>query len=161
MLDQHTAKTLHGAEWRAMDHHRMSGGVIRTDIGNIEPLRKIVVDLNRTQLPFPTDHILDHEVDFRSVKGCFPRFFGKLDPQLLHARPQGRLRLIPLLESPDKLGRIRIAQPKAYPIGFHAQGSENFEDETQTALDFSENLLIRAENVRIILSESSHPGHPT
>ncbi len=60
-----------------MNHHWPVRRVVGTDVGKIEAHGQIVVHLHGAELPFATDHVLDDEIDFRTVEGSFTRFFRK------------------------------------------------------------------------------------
>src|SRR6266571_3469304 len=70
MFQQDAKESLHASQKRAMDHKRPMLGAVFSDVSQIEPLRQIEVELNRTQLPWPPDSIVDQQVDLRAVKGA-------------------------------------------------------------------------------------------
>ena len=51
-----------------MDDDRTMFGVVRPDVLQVEPLRNLVVELNRGALPLPADGVGDVEVDLRTVE---------------------------------------------------------------------------------------------
>ena len=69
VLDEYTTETLHGAKWCTMNHHRAMVLTIAALVPQIETLRKVVIDLNGSKLPFSTNDVFDDEIDLWSVEG--------------------------------------------------------------------------------------------
>src|SRR5262245_40602482 len=108
MLDQHADETLHRTEWRAVDDHWPVRRVIRTDVTQVEPLRQLIIHLHGPELPLPADHVLDDEVDLRTVERGLAGLDAELDPKGLRRCLAGLLRLVPLLGVSDVLGAVRV-----------------------------------------------------
>ena len=68
VLDQQRDEPLEAAENRPVDDHRPVLGVVGADVLQVEPLRHLVVELNRRALPLPADRVGDVEVDLRAVE---------------------------------------------------------------------------------------------
>ena len=68
VLDEHRDEALEAAEDGPMDDHRPVVGVVGARVLQIEPLRQLVVELDRRALPLPADRIRDVEVDLRPVE---------------------------------------------------------------------------------------------
>jgi hypothetical protein len=51
-----------------MDHHRTMRGVVLANVCEIEALGRVVVELNRAELPRAADRVRDVEINFRTVK---------------------------------------------------------------------------------------------
>src|SRR6185312_14063517 len=71
MLEQNCNKTLHGTKWRTVDHYRALAGIIAVYILQLKSFRKIIIDLDSTQLPAAAERITHHKVELRAVEGCF------------------------------------------------------------------------------------------
>ncbi len=54
---------------------------------------------------------------------------------------------------------VRIAQADADSVVGHAERGEHGFHERETALDFGGDLLLRAEEVGVVLGEAAHAGH--
>ena len=68
VLDQERDEPLEAAEDRPVDHHRPVLGVVGADVLQVEPLRHLVVELDRRALPLAADRVGDVEVDLRPVE---------------------------------------------------------------------------------------------
>ena len=130
--------------------------VVGADVGEVEALGKVVVDLHSAELPFAADHVLDHEVDLRSVECGFAGFFDIVDIECLCGFAQRRFGLIPLGGIADVFSRIGIAQADAHAIVAHAEGVEHQLDQIEAAFDFLADLIFGAEQVGVVLSEAAH-----
>ena len=66
-----------------MNHGRTVRTIVGTNVLQIKSLfaRQVVIELNRSELPFAANAITDDEVGFGAIKGCFARFDLRLDPQ--------------------------------------------------------------------------------
>ncbi len=68
VLDQQGDEPLEAAEDRPVDDDRLVLGVVGADVLQPEPLRDLIVELNRRALPLPADRVGDVEVDLRPVE---------------------------------------------------------------------------------------------
>ena len=62
MLGDHADKPLNGAKDHPMDHNRAMLQAVLTDILQIEPLRQLRIQLDRTALPGTAQTVLNVEV---------------------------------------------------------------------------------------------------
>src|SRR5687768_15396782 len=69
MLDQHTEKSFHTSQQRAMYHIWAVRSSIFADIFETESLRQIEVKLNRRELPFASQSVHHFEIDLGSIEG--------------------------------------------------------------------------------------------
>ena len=118
VLDEYTAETLHGAKWCTMNHHRAMVFTVASLVPQIETLRKVVIDLNGSKLPFSTNDVFDNEIDLWSVESCFTFLLGPVD-----AVRQGR-------------GQ-QIVQPRRRPrrdLGLDGEDIDRTGDEIHTAM---------------------------
>ena len=66
VLDQHGDEPLETAENGPVDDDRPMLGVVGPDIFQVEPLRHLVVELDRGALPLAADGVGDVEIDLRA-----------------------------------------------------------------------------------------------
>ena len=71
MLEQQRHEPLEAAENRAVNDDRLVLGIVGADVLQAEPLRDLVVELDRRALPLPADGVLDVKVDLRAVEVAF------------------------------------------------------------------------------------------
>ena len=74
MLQQHCHKTLHRAEWRTVNHHRTVLCIVAACVFELEAFRKVVVYLNRAELPAAAYCVANHEVELRAVERRLAEF---------------------------------------------------------------------------------------
>ena len=92
-----------------MNHDRPALRAISIHIFKLEPLRKVVIHLNRTKLPLTANGILDHKVKFRTIESSLAQFHNSLEPLVLCGQHNSFLRLLPILVRADifcLVGRI-------------------------------------------------------
>ena len=159
VFDQYTAEAFHRAEGGAVDHDGRVFFVVGSDVAEAEADGENVVYLNGAELPFAADDVFDHEVDFRAVEGGFARFFGEGDAEGLGGVAAGGFGDIPLLGVAGEFFAVGVAEADAHAVVGHAEGREDGFDEGEAALDFLRDLVGRAEEVGIILSEAADAGH--
>ena len=68
MFDQDTDEPLDGTEDDPVDHDRPVPLVVRSHVGDVEPLGHLEVQLDSTALPGPSEDVLQVEVDLGSVE---------------------------------------------------------------------------------------------
>ena len=74
VLDQDADEALETAEDGTVDHHRHVRGVVGADVGELEPGRHLIVELDGAALPLPAQRVGDVEIDLRAVEGALPGF---------------------------------------------------------------------------------------
>jgi hypothetical protein len=72
MLQHHGQEPFDGAEQRPMDHERAVAGVVGPGVLQVESVRELEVDLQRRDLPAPSDRVADVHVDLGRVKTPSP-----------------------------------------------------------------------------------------
>src|ERR1022692_3098036 len=150
VLDQHPAEPLHRAEGRSVDHDRPVRLVVRAAVRQVEPDGEIVVHLDRTELPFAPDHVLDDEVDLWAVERGLPGLLGERNPEGLRSLPARVLRLVPVLLLADVFARIGIPEPDAHPVVAHPEGREDDLHKREASENLLGDLLLGAEEVGVI-----------
>ena len=155
MLDENRVEALEGPEHGAVNHHRAVLRPVGSDVAQVETLRKIVVQLNRSQLPAPTDRVANLEVDLRPIEGSIAFVDLVLDSSALEGVGQRALRPIPHLVAADALlGPRRQLDQHAVELKGLIDPLDHLDDAEHLLLD----LLVGAENVAVVLAEGSHPG---
>ena len=159
VLEEHGHETLQGAERGAVDHHRTLAGAVGIDILQLEALGEVVVHLDGAQLPAPADGVLHHEVQLRAVEGGFARLHDERQALLLRGLDDAGLGLLPVLVGTDVLGRVLgVAQGDLGGELVEVQGLEDVQDQVDDLLELFLDLVLAAEQVRVVLGESADAG---
>ena len=103
MLEQHAEEALHRAEERAMDHHRAVAGVVGADVGEVESLRQLEVELDGRHLPGPADRVARLNGDLRTVERSSAGVEDDRQLELVGREAQRRGRGLPLIVGADRL----------------------------------------------------------
>src|SRR5881628_1864854 len=101
MLDDDADEPLQRPKNCTVDHHRPVLGVVGTDIGEAEPIRLSIVELNGAELPWPSDGIGDIEIELRSVERSVPGIDMIFDAFFLQCLFEGALGGVPHRVSAD------------------------------------------------------------
>ena len=154
MLDENGDKPFERTADRAMDHHRTMHGVVLADVLQVEPLRRLVVELDGAELPGAAQGVGHVEVDLRPVKGAVSRLELVLHPGRLERFLQPRLGPVPLLVGTDADGGTRgepemRLQPERFVVA---------EDEAHEEVHFLGDLVFGEEDVAIVLRELPDAG---
>ena len=159
VLEEHGHETLQGAERGAVDHHRTLAGAVGIDILQLEALGEVVVHLDGAQLPAAADGVLHHEVQLRAVEGGFARLHDERQALLLRGLDDAGLGLLPVLVGTDVLGRVLgVAEGDLRGELVEVQGLEDVQDQVDDLLELLLDLVLAAEQVRIVLGESADAG---
>src|SRR5690606_33468451 len=141
-----------------MDHYRAVALVVGADIFELEPLRKLVVDLDGAQLPASAQGVLHHKIKFRPIKRCFA-----LDGMCFQSAFISSLLYLPFSTVPQFIVAdiffpiIRI--PKRH-LGGVIVKTQRFESKKNQINDFDElrfHLVGSAKYVGVVLGEAPHP----
>ena len=159
VFDEDTSEAFHRAERCTVDHDRGVVAVVRADVAELEALRENVVNLDSAELPFATDDVFDHEVDFRAVEGGISGLFAEGDAEAFGGFATSRFGFVPVVWVANELRAVGITQTHANAVVFHPESFENDFDELEAAFDFVVELLGGAKNVGVVLSEATDTGH--
>ena len=159
VLDEHADKALHRPEGRAVDHHWAVHLAVASLVGQIEALGQVVVHLDRAELPFASDDVLDHEVDLGSVEGGFTGLLGPGHAEAFRRITAGLLGLVPAGRVANVLRRIRVPKAHANTVVLHAERAEDDLHQFDAPQHFLRDLVLGHEKVRVVLGEATHPGH--
>ena len=138
-----------------MDHVRTFLQPISIHVREIEPLRKVEVELNRAQLPLPIKHVLHADIDLRSIEGAIPFVQRIRKPTAVKRGLEGGLCRVPLLlraypslwastEVEVKILQTEITQ-KVYA-------------EVEDGIDLLRHLILTTEEMRVVLREPANSG---
>ena len=107
-------------------------------------------------MPTAADGVLHHEVQFGTVESGLARLHDEREPLLLGGLDDAGLGLLPVLVGTDVLGRVLgIAQGNLGRELVEVQGLEDIQDQVDDLLELLLDLVLAAEQVRIILGESA------
>ena len=153
MLDQDAEEAFDGAEKSAVHHVGLMLLAVRADVGQVEALRQVEVELDGAQLPRPAERVLDLHVDLGPVEGA-AALVNLVGHPLLVERVFERLRrLLPPRRLADGLRRLRRE------VGLdvvEAELAEHRLRELDRRFDLADDLLRCAEDVRVVLREAAH-----
>ncbi len=141
-----------------MNHHRAVLAVVRPCVLQLETLGQVVVDLDGAQLPTAANRIADHEVELGAVERRFAQFHHSFEPLLLRHFLDCTLRFVPVFFLADVLLRlVWVPQTDLHNKVLEVEGLEDVQDQIDDLPHFFLHLVRRAENVRVVLSETTHP----
>ncbi len=152
VLGEDRDEALERAAHGAMDHHRTMVGVVLADVLEVEALRRVVVELDRAELPRAADRVGDVEVDLRTVKGAVTRLELVRHARRLERGTQRRLGAIPERVVADtNLGAGREPDGRAQAERL-VVAEDEFDEKANLVLD----LVLGDEDVAIVLLELPH-----
>src|SRR5688572_11654729 len=159
MFYQHGHKSFQGTKRRAVDHYRAMLFVIGTSILQFETVRQIIIYLNGSQLPFTSQRIAYHKVQFRTVERRFAEFGYRWQVFLMRSFYNGAFGFFPQVVGANVFAFIlRVTKRDLGGIVIKTQGIENVKYQVNYFGEFFFNLVRPAENVRIILGKAAYAG---
>src|SRR5712692_2350866 len=154
MLYKHADESLDRAEDRAMDHYRALFGAGAVGVGQVEALGRIVIELYRRDLPFTLERVGHVDLYFGAVKRAFLRIYLELDLVAAHRVAELRLGHPPLLLGAEMLiGHGRELETEVLESELSIHVAHHLEVER----DFVFDLVLAAEDVRVVLRHRTHP----
>ncbi len=157
MLKQYGHKSLKRAERRTVYHNRTMLLVVASDILEIETLRKIVINLDCSELPFPADCILHHEIQLRAIESSLTILYNGIKAFLLCSLDNCSLSLLPvLIRSYVFCLVVRVTQGHLCNILAEIKGLENIENNVNHFAELLFQLIRTAEKMRVILCKAAH-----
>ena len=132
--------------------------VVGADVAEIEPLGLLEVGLDRRHLPRPADRVARLYRDLRPVERAAA--FVEHDLEIhRRRRPSQDLRpFFPVLVAPDRLP-LGLRRQFEVEVG-EPEVAQEVEHEPQRRLELAGQLLLRAEDVRVVLGHPPHAGEP-
>ena len=157
MFNEDGDKTLHRSEGRAVDHHGAVFAVVGAHVFQLKALRKVVINLHGSQLPTTSDGVAHHEVELGTVERGFAQFHHRFKAFFFGHFLDGFLRFVPIFLGADVLaGILRVAQADLGDEVLEVQRLEDVQHEVNDLADLFLHLVLGAENVRIVLGESTN-----
>ena len=158
MLDEDREEALDRPEERSVDHDRTVALVVGADVAEVEPLRLLEVGLDRRDLPRPPDRVARLHRDLRPVERTAAFVEHDLEIHRRRRPPQDLRPFLPVLVAPDRLPlglrrqfEVEVSEPEV---------AQEVEHEPQRRLELAGQLLLRAEDVRVVLGHPPHAGEP-
>ena len=155
MLDKYADKALQRSEKRAMYHIRTVLFAVGIDIGHIETLGKVKVELYGRALPFAAEHIFYLDINFRPIESA-----AALINLVFNAGAFNRLLEHPYGGLPHRVfthRSFRRTGRQVYLEIVKPERTKHGETERKHAVDLIGHLIGTAEEVRIVLGKSAHP----
>ncbi len=148
VLDEDSDETFHAAEWGAVDHYGAVGLVVSADVLEFETLWEVVVYLNCAELPFASDSVLDHEVEFRAVESGFAGLLDEGYAFFLACLNDSGFSLLPVLIGADVfLAVVWVAEGYLGGVLGEVEGAEDVEDDVHHLLELGLDLVWADEDV--------------
>ena len=142
-----------------MNHHWAMVFAVATLVPQIKTLRKIVIDLNGSKLPFSTNNVFDNEIDLWSVEGCFAFFLGPINTELSRCGTTGFFGSIPSLGFTNVLVAVRVTQSDTYTVIVHPEDVKDGLNEFDASHDLVSDLVFSNEEMCIVLCKSTNTRH--
>ena len=132
---------------------------VLTDIGRVEPLGQDRVGLDRPDLPCPADGVGQVKLQLRRVKSPFAGQFFPTPFRRIPARRRNRIahRLFGPVPHFVRAETVFRSQRELDRIIGKAQILVNRIEQVAEFCDFLDNLVLAAEDMRIVLGELPHP----
>ncbi len=163
MLDEDSEKPLHRTQQRPVNHVGAPLLTLFVNVLQLKELRQVEVKLDCAELPFPTQGVLDLDVDLGAVECRFSLIDAIGDAGPVECLAQGLGRSLPELGRACRLGRVPGGE-----VGLEvpeAEGPQDIQAELQDAVDLIRHLVRPAEQVGVVLGEAAdaHQAvqHPT
>ena len=158
MLHENREEALDRPEERTVDHDRPVALVVGADVLHVEALRHLEVELNRRELPGTADRVPRLHRDLRAVERSPALVHDQLQAHLERGESQGFGGLVPLGVGTHRLalglrGELEIEV-------FESVLTEHVEHEDEQRPQLVAHLLLRAEDVRVVLGHAPHTREP-
>src|SRR5574341_344263 len=150
VLDQDTEEPLQRPEEGTVNHEGPMRPVIVPDIGDVETLRQVEVELDGRALPGPTEGILHLQVDLRPIEGTTPLLDLIPESRTVGRPAQRHGRLVPQGRVPNRL--VGSGCDKGLVL-LEAECAQEEQAEIDGPGDLFHHLFGRAEDMRVVLSE--------
>src|SRR5918994_313133 len=153
VLGEDADEPLQRAEQGAVDDHRRVLGVVGSHVREPELARHLVVGLDRPHLPGAAERVAHVQVDLRSVEGALAWADDVLDPMPLERRLQDRLGVVPFLRGPETV----LRPGRELRVWGDAEDPVQVLGELDAGVDLRRRLLLRAEDVGVVLGDVTDP----
>ena len=140
-----------------MDHHGAVFAVVGAHVFKLKALRKVVINLHGSELPTASDGVAHHEVQFRTVERGFAQFHHRFEAFFFGHFLDGFFRLVPIFLGADVLAWVLwVAEADLGDEVLEVECFEDVQHEVNDLADLFLHLVLGAENVGIILGESTN-----
>ena len=142
-----------------MDHNRAFLAAVSIGVLQLEALRQVVVYLDGSELPLASDGVLYHKVQLGAVECGLAFLHDGLEALLFRGVYDSLLGLGPVLvRTYVLLLVVRVAEGYLSHIVRHLERAEHVQDEVDNLLKLFLKLVGTAEEVGVVLGETSHAG---
>ena len=139
-----------------MDHHRTMRGVVLARVREVKPFGRVVIELDRAQLPVPANRVGDGKVDLGPVEGAVPRHHLVGAPRRVECGLERRFGPVPQVVGADAQFRAgRELQLRGEPEGVVVA-----EDEVHQELHLVGNLVFAQVDMAVVLRKLPHAREP-
>ena len=141
-----------------MDHHRARSRPVRRHELQVETLREVEIKLKRRELPAPADGIGHMHINLGPVESASPLLYFIFQAGRFHRRAQACSGRLPEAVVADGLAGRLGGQACAEIV--KSESPKHRQDEFQKLRQFACYLLGRAENMAVVLGETSCAEQP-
>ena len=159
MFEKDGGKALDAAERSTVNHDRAFLGAIGVDILKLEALGEIVVHLDGTKLPLAAEGILNHEIKFWSVEGCFAVLYLGRESFLFAGLDDSPFGPLPVLFATDVLLAVHFVAERYLSLELiELEHLEHILDQIDNLLELILELVRTHVHVGVVLSETADSG---
>ena len=161
VLDEVGHHALHGADDASMDDHRPVLRAVLADVGDIELVGQVEVDLDGRERLLPAHRIAELDVQLRPVERGFAYRLGEGQVEFGHRLAQHRLGHLPHGVVGGVLLRVRrVAKGELVGVFGNAERVVGFLDQPHHVRELGLDLLRRAEDVGVVERHRPHAAEP-
>ncbi len=158
VLGEDGEEALDGPEQRAVDHDRPVALVVGADVLQLEALRELEVELDRRHLPGAADGVARLHRDLGAVERTAALVHHQVELRVDRDGAERLDRLVPLVVGADRLA-LRLGRQLEVEV-VEAVVAQDAEHELERAGQLGDDLLARAEDVRVVLGHAPHAREP-
>ena len=156
VLDEEPDEPLQRPEDRTVDHHRPVRPVVGPGVLEPEPLRLLVVELDRGALPLPADGVVELDVDLGAVERPAALVEAVGDAAALERALERPLRHVPR----RVVAQLLLGPRRQVEAVLQAERLPHHElHDVEQAEDLFLDLILAQEDVRVVHREPAHPQH--
>src|SRR5450756_1970439 len=153
LLDERTEEPFHGTQHDAVQHDRSVFLAVFGDVGDVETLWQIEVDLKCRPLPLAANGVHKLHIDLWPIEDTFPWVDLVVEMHVLKSHPQSLGRHLPAFSRSDRVFR---AGAEVDVVLREPERLDHVTSEVEHSLDLSIKLVRADEEVSIVLSEPTH-----
>src|SRR5947207_6414095 len=158
MLNQNAKESFDRSKQRAMHHYRPMRLVIFADVFELKAFGQIEIPLNCAKLPQSSDRVFHFEIDLRTIEGRFAFYAVIGNTTSVQAGGQHLFSVLPLLVRTEiQFVPIASLHRKLVLDLLKTKSFEHLIGKIDAIIDLARNLFRRAEEMRVVNGESTHP----